>query len=106
MADRELALDLEPDDDEEDRQEPVVDPVEQRSASARFPSGSQARFPPGRDRGSDGRVAERQREDRGEPQEQPDDGPQRTKSNAADWMRCPSEPSMASASELSSQVPA
>ena len=36
----------------------------------------------------------------------PDDGPQRTNSNAAAWMRWPSEPSIASASELSSQAPA
>ena len=40
------------------------------------------------------------------PRSNPDDGPQRTNSNAADWMRWPSEPSIASASELSSQVPA
>ena len=30
VADGELALDLQPDDEEEDRQQPVVDPVEQR----------------------------------------------------------------------------
>ena len=71
VANRELTLDLEPDNEKEHRQEPVVDPVEQRVREhARAPLEPQGRFPPRRECRSDGRVAEHQCDHRRQPQEQ------------------------------------
>jgi hypothetical protein len=72
VADGELALDLEPDHEEEDRQEAVVDPVEQRVRErAPAPLHAEGRLPPRREGRGEGRVAEREGRQRGQRQEQP-----------------------------------
>ena len=69
-ADAELALDLEADDEEEDRQRPVVHPVDQGQRE-RVPAEAHARLllPQRQERGTLGAVADRDREQRHQQQQ-------------------------------------
>ena len=71
MADGELALDFKPDDEEENCEEPVIYPVEQRMRERVIaPLESQGRFPKCGECRPKGRIAEHQRDHRRQPQEQ------------------------------------
>ena len=71
MADGELALDLEADDQEEDRQEPVVDPVQERQPKIGAADDEpELCVPDSLEAGPERRVAERHREERRDQQQQ------------------------------------
>src|ERR1041385_2471307 len=71
MPNRKLTLDLESDYEKEDRQEPVVYPVEQCQAECGCaPLESEGGIPPGLERRSEGWVTKHQREQRRQAQKQ------------------------------------
>ena len=107
MADGELALDLEADDQEEDRQQAVVDPVPQRHAEAGVAE-REAEMAAPRTRRRRARAASWSATTArivASSSSTPADGAQLAKSSAAERTRWPSEPSIASENELSSHGP-
>ena len=70
VADREFALDLQPDDEEEDRQQRVVDPVQQRHPETGGPERkAEIRMPEGLEAGAVAGIVEHDGQDRGQQQQ-------------------------------------